>query len=67
MHSLARVSKCDVQANEGANRLIKLQAERSSNLGLPLLDSRVRMTQALSMSQEGNPTKWSSIRPHAQQ
>ena len=55
----------DTQENEGANSVIRVISDRCRNIGLPLLDARVRLRKALGLAQRGQRTRWADRRPHA--
>ena len=62
-----RMMKGDVQANERMNSSISSNVEFAPNIGLPLLDARTRITRELQIGTRGASTKWSVIRPRAEQ
>jgi hypothetical protein len=58
-------SKADVRVNEGHNSLLKSTCDRNSNIGLPLLSSRVNCKKELGVGVRGASTKWTRQRPQA--
>ena len=49
----------NTQEIEGVNSIIRLISERCRNVGLDLLDARVRVKKALGLGSVDQPRKWS--------
>ncbi len=60
-----RCLRCDVQANEGYNRLLKVISTRSPNMTLPLLDARTNVKKLLGVGARGACTRWTHVRNKA--
>ena len=71
---MRRFMKGDTQAVEGLNKLVQLQGNRSPNISLELLCSRVQIKAQLGhmgvsagMPGVSQKTRWSAVEPAAQQ
>ena len=59
IRSVCLFLKADVQANEGVNSLIKRVSSQCPNIGLPILDARLKAKKALGVgSRSANSTSW---------
>jgi len=56
----------DSQPNEGYNSLLKVVAQRSRTIGLPLLSARANIKKGLGVGSRGSSKKWSEIRSSAE-
>ena len=56
---------CEVETNEGYNRLVKCIADRSPNIKLALLDARANIKKRLGVGSRGASSKWSTVRSSA--
>ncbi len=53
---------CEVETNEGYNRLVKCIADRAPNIKLSLLDARANIKKRLGVGSRGACSKWSVVR-----
>jgi hypothetical protein len=69
LYAIAKVMRrhvpCEVETNEGYNRLVKCVSERSPNINLCLLDARVNVKKRINVGSRGATTRWSQVRDRA--
>jgi hypothetical protein len=63
VRALRAVAKCDVQANEGVNSLLKGCGKQAPRISLAVLDARVRLKRAMGLSScRSNADRVSAVR-----
>jgi hypothetical protein len=67
VNGIRRFLHATTQAVEGVNSVIRLVSDRCKNIGLLLLDARVRIKKALGLGSADQSAKWSQKRPKALQ